>query len=301
MRGLGGSGLPRLTRTGIATLVVLGAAVAFGVAVALFSICSAPGPEQVDERWTRLGVAEPEIVFLGEFSEEEQVALLREVQAAQVLFHQRFDIVTSDFTIYLSSRFINLQAAFTRLYPGSQLGWFPCGGFTTAKAAEAAVFVLIENCSGWGRTHGDVLAHEYFHILQIASGATFSGGYDISDAWKIWLIEGSADYAMALHSEARGRTTVEERRFGARYGWSDIARPLPGGASSVETYTWELTYQVGFLAVDWLVERAGEGSILEFFRLGGHKAAFEAAFGMTFDEFHVAFEEHRLEVAPPFE
>ncbi len=59
----------------------------FGVAVGLFSICSAPGPEQVDERWTRLGVAEPEIVFFGEFSEEEQVALLREVQATQVLFH----------------------------------------------------------------------------------------------------------------------------------------------------------------------------------------------------------------------
>lgn len=43
------------------------------------------------------------------------------------------------------------------------------------------------------------------------------------------------------------------------------------------------------------------GAILEFFRLGGHKAAFEAAFGLTFDEFHIAFEEHRLEVAPPFE
>ena len=297
MRGLRGRGLPRLTRTGIATLVVLGAALVFAVAVALFSICSEPGPEQVDERWTRLGVAEPEIVFLGEFGEEEQVALLREIQAAQVLFEERFGIVTSDFTIYLSTRFISLQAAFTRLYPGQQLGWFPCGGFATAKE----VFVLIENCSGWGRTHGDVLAHEYFHILQAASSATFSGAWDISTAWKIWLIEGSADYAMALHSEARGRTTVEERRFGARYGWSDIARPLPGGASSVETYTWELAYQVGFLAVDWLVERAGEDSILEFFRLGGHKAAFEAAFGMTFDEFHVAFEEHRLEVAPPFE
>ena len=270
----------------------------FGVAVVLVSVCSAPGPEQVDERWTRLGVAEPEIVFFGEFSEEEQVALLREVQAAQVLFHQRFDIVTSDFTIYLSTRFINLQAAYARLYPGSQLGWFPCGGFTTATA----VFVLIENCSGWGRTTGDVLAHEYFHILQIASGAQHGSlAWDLSTAWKIWLIEGSADYAMALHSEARGRTTVEERRFGARYGWSDTARPLPGRGSSVETYTWELAYQVGFLAVDWLVERAGEGSILEFFRLGGHKAAFEAAFGMTFDEFHVAFEEHRLEVAPPFE
>ncbi len=63
MRGLRGRGLLGLTHTGTATLVVLGAAVTFGVAVALFSICSAPGPEQVDERWTRLGVAEPEIVF----------------------------------------------------------------------------------------------------------------------------------------------------------------------------------------------------------------------------------------------
>ncbi len=269
MRGLRGRGLPRLTRTGIATLVVLGAAVTFGVAVALFSVCSAPGPEQVDERWTRLGVAEPKIVFFGEFSEEEQVALLREVQAAQVLFHQRFDIVTSDFTIYLSTRFINLQAAYARLYPGSQLGWFPCGGFTTATA----VFVLIENCSGWGRTTADMLAHEYFHVLQIASGAQFAAETWDSIAWRIWLIEGSAEYAMALHSEARGRTTVEERRFGARYSWSDTGEPLPRGTFSVEIYTWQHAYEVGFLAVDWLVERAGEGSILRFFRLGGHKAA----------------------------
>lgn len=71
--------LPRLTGTGIATVVVLGAAVVFAGAVALFSICNAPGPEQVDERWTRLGVAEPEMVFLGELSSEGGLCPRREL------------------------------------------------------------------------------------------------------------------------------------------------------------------------------------------------------------------------------
>ena len=99
------------------------------------------------------------------------------------------------------------------------MGWFPCGGLTV----ENRIFVVIENCRGWGRANEDVLAHEYFHVLQ---GATVSPT-GVYPAWKTWLVEGSADYAMAIHSEARGRTTVEERRFGARYGWSDMGKPLP--------------------------------------------------------------------------
>ena len=47
------------------------------------------------------------------------------------------------------------------------------------------------------------------------------------------------------------------------------------------------------------MERAGPEALLSFFRFGGHAGAFEAAFGMTLDEFHAAFEQHRLEVAPP--
>ncbi|MXY87472.1 MAG: hypothetical protein F4Y92_01240 [Dehalococcoidia bacterium] len=288
--------MPALTPRTVASLALLAAIVVFAAVVALIVVCGSPDREPVDERWRELGVAEPEIVFLGDFSEEEQVLFLREIQAAQVLFEERFGIVTSDFTTYLSTTFNSVNAAYTRLYPGDQLYWFPCGGIAT----DNEIFVVIENCTGWGRANEDVLAHEYFHILQSASGTSLRA----IAPWKTWLVEGSADYAMALHSEARGRTTMDDRRFGARYGWSDIGEPLPREthiADLLEDDTWKLVYQVGFLAADWLVERAGEASLLAFFSLGGDEAAFNEAFGMTLDEFHIAFEEHRLEVAPPFE
>ena len=289
--------MPALTRTGVVTLALLVAILVFAAVVAFIAICSSPSVEPVDERWTQLGVAEPEIVFLGEFSEDEQVLFLREIQSAQVLFKERFGVATSDFTIYLSTTYSAASTAFFRLYPGGRLGWFPCGGVTI----ESRIFVVIENCRGWGRATEDVLVHEYFHVLQGAVDMPVAGVYP---AWKTWLVEGSADYAMAIHGEARGRTTVDERRFGARYGWSDMGKPLPRETHPSEVAdmdTWRLVYQVGFLAVDWLVQRAGEDSILAFFRLGGDEAAFEQAFGLTLDEFHAAFEEHRLEVAPPFE
>ena len=62
-----------------------------------------------------------------------------------------------------------------------------------------------------------------------------------------------------------------------------------------------LTHEVGFLAVEWLVERKGEEALIEFFRLGGGRREFAKAFDMTPDEFVAAFEEHRQQVAPPFE
>ena len=60
-------------------------------------------------------------------------------------------------------------------------------------------------------------------------------------------------------------------------------------------------YDVGFLAVDWLVERKGEAALMQFFRLGGGRHEFEEAFGMTPEEFGAGMEELWREVAPPFE
>ena len=85
--------------------------------------------------------------------------------------------------------------------------------------------------------------------------------------------------------------------------WAALGQPFPRDLYDLANPEQEslFLYEVGFLATDWLVERAGPEAVLKFFRFGGHSAAFEAAFGMTLDEFHISFEQHRLEVAPPFE
>ena len=52
-----------------------------------------------------------------------------------------------------------------------------------------------------------------------------------------------------------------------------------------------------FLAADWLAQRAGEPAIFEYYRLrqatDDWQEAFEAAFGITIDDFYTAFAEYR--------
>ena len=52
-----------------------------------------------------------------------------------------------------------------------------------------------------------------------------------------------------------------------------------------------------FVAGDWLVARAGELAILEYYRLlptsDSWQEAFEGAFGMAIDDFYAAFAEYR--------
>ena len=86
---------------------------------------------------------------------------------------------------------------------------------------------------------------------------------------------------------------------GKREGWSGEFPPLYGRIPPDQVY--DFVHEVGFLAVEWLVERRGEEALMDFFRLGGGRQDFEKAFDMTPDEFVEAFEEHRQKVAPPYE
>ena len=54
---------------------------------------------------------------------------------------------------------------------------------------------------------------------------------------------------------------------------------------------------LSFLAADWLLARAGEPAIYEYYRLrqatDDWRVAFEGAFGITIDDFYAAFAEYR--------
>ena len=152
---------------------------------------------------------------------------------------------------------------------------------------------------------GGPLAHEYFHVLQRREGGLASErqlGTARNDAWLEWLQEGSAVYASVLFNDAQGRRTVAVSRRAAQLLWSSLGEPLPSRGTGLDRPEYEAyVYSVGFLATDWLVKRAGPEAVLKFFRLGGHEAAFEAAFRLSLDHFRDRFEDYRLDVAPPFE
>ena len=60
---------------------------------------------------------------------------------------------------------------------------------------------------------------------------------------------------------------------------------------------------LGFLAVSWLAEYAGEPAVFEYYRVLpsslSREAAFEQAFGLTLDDFHDRFEAYRAKLATP--
>ncbi len=289
-----------LNRTGMASLAVLAAALVFAVALGFVLAFQPAEANPFEERWSLLGVPEAEFVFLGEFTRAERKSNRQYLKRAQVVLAQRFGAVTSDFTVYLSTDLdlLNERRAVDR--PGVTPIWFTCGG-----AAEGALLVVVlEGCPEL-KTQGAFLAHEYFHILQQDAGGLASRrqrGPARPVAWLDWLVEGSAVYASALVSEARGRISLDVRREGLRLIWAELAQSFPRKPAEIvdPAQTSLFVYQVGFLATDWLAERAGPEAVLNFFRFGGHPAAFETAFGLALDDFYAAFEEYRLEVAPPF-
>ena len=136
------------------------------------------------------------------------------------------------------------------------------------------------------------LAHEYFHLLQSELG-TGGGRY--------WMKEGSATYMteqFVLHQ--RGFSAEERRpnnvRLAVAYmGSRVLATP---DADFAETALAHGPHYVGFLAVEWLVERAGEDAILAYYAPhprgvtdwdAAFAERFTETFGLTEEEFYAAF------------
>ncbi|MCY3646340.1 MAG: collagenase [Chloroflexi bacterium] len=253
-----------------------------GAVLVLASVlaCGSSKTERLDEQWANLGVTEAEFVFLGDVTPSEQESIKRELRVAQVVFMERFGAVASDFTVYVSTDLDLLNERVAMEHGGSGLD-SACNG----TAVRTAVFLIIEECPD-ADDYGQILAHEYFHMLQSDAG-TLMG---MAQGGLRWTVEGSAVYAAALFNEAQGRRTLAALRQGKQLAW---AAGLIKGA--------RFAYDYGFLATDWLAERAGTEAILKYFRLGGHRAAFESAFGMSLAAFNSEFEAYRADVARPFE
>ncbi|MXW24716.1 MAG: hypothetical protein F4Z77_00200 [Dehalococcoidia bacterium] len=174
----------------------------------------------------------------------------------------------ADIVMFVAQRFGASASGFTVSVGSDDPGWsIPAFMATTASFWDAA--------------------HEYFHVVQ----SELAGG---GPKGPHWLVEGSATYAEEAYDG-----DLEFRRAIAPAAASHIA-----SIRETESADWvRLNYHLGFLAVDWLVGHAGERSLLQYYRfLPDHdrwEAAFEAAFGLTIDEFYERFEEHRTRVAPP--
>lgn len=256
-------------RAGVTSLAAL-------VGVVLLVGCGPSATERLEEQWSELGVPEAEFVFLGDWTDEEQESIRWELKRVQVVLAEHFGAVTSDFTVYVSTELDRPEVR--------QLGR-TCGGGSWDRGR---IRIVLEGCSDDYRARGGPLAHEYFHVLQRNAGTINTS----SGVPGRWMVEGAAVYAQAIYDDLTGRRRLAAQRELERLSWS---------ASGTGTSVIGDPSEVGFIVTERLVEQTGPEAILEFFRLGGHRAAFTQAFGVDYEVFVAALEVHRLQVAAPFE
>ena len=150
----------------------------------------------------------------------------------------------------------------------------------------------------------NILFHEYFHIVQYQLRGVSVGSPQ-------WLTEGTAERMEALVGSAAGCGAYGFRYREERAKLASHSPTLRG----VETRrpgsgTWE--YTLGFLASDLLAQRAGDASIVEYWRrlpstrIGPHllwdskptwQSTFEDVFGIAVDAFYDEFNEWRGDLA----
>ncbi len=241
-------------------------------------------------RWWQSGAAPPPVVFLGEFTGDERAEVVDWVDGTRALFGERWGVEGPATTTYVGDR--EAVAPTYRRVRGTD-DVITCGDY------GGWVIFLVDGC-----VNGGAHAHEYFHALQghlMAWSSKWVPG---------WMLEGSASYALILYRGSVSTTqTGDERIQEARHQDEVVLRRHKLlTLSELEEYSATVKpgnfgYTLGFLAVAWLAERAGEQSIIDFFvRLADEPAwrdAFEGAFGLLVDDFYEHFEAYLAEVAAP--
>ena len=241
-------------------------------------------------RWWQSGAAPPPVVFLGEFTDERRAEIGGWADSAQAVYAERW-AVQAPMTTYVGD-LESITPAYRQIRGGDPPDRF-CGNYGNE------IFFL------WGCIHEASVAHDYFHAVQdhLAGFAYHSVPH--------WLIEGTAEYAEAVHAALEtpeltvpDHLDAEERRIAAQ-----LRRYVLPMLPEIDTFEdfhalpASTGYRIGFVAARWLVDYSSEESMIAFFRaIAGDvswKDAFESTFAIAVDDFQEEFAGHLAELAPP--
>ncbi|MDE0603721.1 MAG: carboxypeptidase-like regulatory domain-containing protein [bacterium] len=229
------------------------------------------------EGWLQPGWPAPDVVLAGDPHHRDNDGYLQLVREAQAFYADRYGVITSEVTFY----FVADREAFDdtyRLVRGNLPPAEHC-----ADSGSEVIFIATYVCFP--------IAHEYFHSIQQAlSGNNYLGS-------PTWIVEGSfyTDYEQR-YSKGEASTLPILQFLWATYG--------PQVTLETESSYWTES-TLGQIAFEWYAGEVGEEAITDYFALlktsDTWDEAFQRAFGLAPDDFYAAFEDHRREVAPPFE
>ena len=114
----------------------------------------------------------------------------------------------------------------------------------------------------------------------------------------MWLLLGTESYILHAYLAATRAGAPGEPRYGSALAAASAPQPLSAMESvSAANAARSQMVGLGLLAVDWLVERAGEPALFEYHRslpsATSWHSAFESAFGLSVESFYERFEEYR--------
>ena len=239
----------------------------------------------------------PKLVLLGEFDSWLKATLPARFEAVQAFFGDRLGGEPVDYTVYIAAT--PRAAAEHRDVMGDDIVggvWKTCSNLPGGWEGPLAIVD-----SGCFRTAA-VLA--WFHYERVLRQLTPPLAWDSwPSEYKLrgcyWLDLGLREYAELTFLDSLGLKDLDRDRGGL----ANLASRMEGTLSDLERYPhWRETPDretetLSFLAADWLLARAGEPAIFEYYRLRQSAAdwqdAFEGAFGITIDDFYAAFAEYR--------
>ena len=229
-------------------------------------------------RWWQPGAGEPPIAFHGDVSAGDRAAVRAEYEAVRTYFAERFGVVAKSEAMRRAGFGIHVGPDWDALR--TLLGWEPdphaCAYW---GGPSRRLQVALIRCVGT----------EDIYVPALVA-VSHAGGPESPE----WLKRGTSEYARIMYLVARDERDLEWERKDQ----TASARLAPVLLAHPESW------RLGYLAVELLVQMAGEDALFEYYRVlpsaASWRDAFRAAFGMSADDFYRAFERYRRETAPPW-
>ena len=224
----------------------------------------------------------PTINFWGEVTEAERSASQARLADVVRFFDETFGIHVPNLSVHVAGDEGALATALRR-----PLGYEEV--VHPALYAEGSIFVHSGKTLDW-------IERLYFEafVAQMVGGG---------DAGPEWLKEGGAMYAAHLFRDWRGERALADAlalvHWAASYDDTSLETLERQSPTEAEVFGSE-TASTATLAVGWLVERAGVGALVAYYRAlpadEGWEGTFERTFGMSLQAAYEAFTAHRAQV-----
>ena len=244
---------------------------------------------------------EPVLELMGEIPPSRAADIRMDFEALQSFFSDRLGAGPTDYTVYVAADGEAGISAYVNVFAEEpEEGGRVCN----AQAPGIGVYVAL------GCYHlfaGNLATHHFYRVLtRLAPWHSVPVSSDAPTPWgPQWLQLAAIGYMTYAGQAAAGTHTIEQIRSGRATLAGSTTRPLSSleTAASVDTIASQVAEALSFLAADWLVQRAGEPSLFEYYRLlpssGSWEDAFAAAFGIGVADFYEAFEAYRREAVTP--